>query len=250
MRKIRNLLMAGAAIACLGVGPAVAAPYIVNSAVGGAPTGATFFNFDALQLGTQSPQNAVAVNSTDVIQVLVQPNAAVVSGTTNQYAAPFLSGGNGTGFGPGGTNQADGVNATRYLTSGSTGAPGFSDAAITLVLPFAAKYFGLLWGSVDTYNTLSFFSGNTLLGTITGSQVTPQAVGNQGQQGTFYVNIESNVAFDRVVATSTDFAFEFDNVALDETTIITDVPEPATLALFGAGLLGLGVARRARRKAA
>lgn len=240
MADVKKLVLAGVAAMGLGMSSAQAALSIVSS-VGGAPTGAIRFNFDGLTLGSLSPQNATSVDGSSVMQVAVEPNAAVVLGSASGvYAAPFLSGGNGAGFGAGGTDQADGQDTTQYLTSGSTGAPGYANAAVTLVLPFDAKYFGILWGSVDTYNTLSFYDGATLVGSITGSDVTPAATGNQGASGTFYVNINSTVAFDRVVATSTQFAFEFDNVALSAAPI----PAPAALAIFGLGLLGLGLARR------
>ena len=68
-------------------------------------------------------------------------------------------------------------------------------------------YFGLLWGSVDNYNTLSFYNGSTLIGTITGADITPTATGDQGVNGTFYVNLVSTTPFDRVVATSSQYAF-------------------------------------------
>ena len=35
---------------------------------------------------------------------------------------------------------------------------------MTLTMPCAEKYLGLLWGSVDAYNTLSFYDGSTLIG--------------------------------------------------------------------------------------
>ncbi len=110
---------------------------------------------------------------------------------------------------------------------------------------------GLLWGSVDSYNTLSFYDGTTLLFNFTGLDVDSLANGNQGAAGTLYVNINSATPFDRVVASSSAYAFEFDNVALavDPITLpVNGVPEPGTLALLGLGLLA-GITTRRRRSA-
>jgi len=98
---------------------------------------------------------------------------------------------------------------------------------------------------VDSYNTLSFYDGATLVGSLTGGQVTASPNGNQGVNGTLYVNITSTLPFDRVVATSSAFAFEFDNIAFNRTDP-TAVPAPAALGLFGIGLVGLALARRRR----
>ena len=82
-------------------------------------------------------------------------------------------------------------------------------------LPFDVLYFGLLWGSVDTYNTLTFFDGATQVGSITGTQINASANGDQGSSGTFYVNVTSDLVFNKVVGSSTQFAFEVDNFAFN-----------------------------------
>ncbi|HEY5755903.1 MAG TPA: PEP-CTERM sorting domain-containing protein [Steroidobacter sp.] len=107
-------------------------------------------------------------------------------------------------------------------------------------------YFGLYWGSMDDYNTLNFFSGGSLVGSIKGSDVIAQgvALGNQTAPGSNrYVNFFFDTTFDRIDFATTNFAFESDNHAFAKTS----VPEPATLGLFGIGLLGAGLARRRRK---
>ena len=142
-----------------------------------------------------------------------------------------------------------GVDLTPYLTTGSTGA--VAGATTTLQLPGLEKYFEILWGSVDNYNTLSFYNGATLVGAITGSDVTGSPNGDQGVNGTLYVNITATggTAFDRVVAASSQYAFEFDNVAFNRSIPIDrsiPAPEPFSLSIMGTGLLGLILGRRRR----
>ena len=57
--------------------------------------------------------------------------------------------------------------------------------------------------------------------------MTANANGNQGELGTFYVNIISTESFNRFVATSTSNALEFDNVAFNPSA----VPEPPSIIL-------------------
>lgn len=216
---------------------ASAAPTL-SASVGGVPTGADCYeNFDSLTPGSGGGTTACGFG------VSFQPDAQAVQGSVaSLYAAPVLSNGNGALFG-----NPDGLDTSVYLAAGSTGA--HSGAAVTL--DFGAsnqeRYFGVLWGSVDDYNTLTFFQNGTQVARFTGADVGNSAGagdcigGNQAAQGTCYVNINFSAAdwFNSVVATSSSYTFEFDNVAISEHNL-TDVPEPAELGMFGFGLLLIG----------
>lgn len=105
------------------------------------------------------------------------------------------------------------------------------------------NYFGLWWGSVDTYNTLTFYNGTEQVESFTGLSITDPANGNQTAASTnLYVNFLYLPLFDSFKMSSTNFAFEADNIA------IAQVPEPASMLLFGLGLLGLAGLRRRFKK--
>ena len=97
--------------------------------------------------------------------------------------------------------------------------------------------FGLYWGSVDSYNVLSFYDGATLVDTITGSQTGPLiASGGQGDYSSNgYVVISGLPKFNNVVVSSGSNSFEFDSV------VAGGVPEPSTWMMMGLGFAGLGL---------
>lgn len=240
MILLRSALAAGIAV----FATQASALTVTTSSVGGAPEGTNLVNFDNLSAGpavgltATGPSGSVKVTTSPDGQVATLPN-------TSQYAAPYLSGSNGLGFGPGGTDQGTGQDSTPYLTSGLSGVGG----SVALEWTTGQLYMGLLWGSVDDYNTLSFYRSNgTLIGTITGTQVLATADGDQGPDGTVYANILSSELFYKVVATSTSYAFEFDNVAYSERNPAGEVPLPAAVWLFGSALAGTGFLARRRRK--
>lgn len=156
-------------------------------------------------------------------------NGALVTGNdSGHYASPY------------------GIN-DRYLTVAYTSSVG----SVTLTTPGDYNYFGLYWGSLDTYNSISFYNGGSFIGGFDGDDIFP-LLANGGQTSwasNRYVNFffTGSSLFDRIVLTSTNYAFESDNHAFGN--IRKSVPEPTTMALFGLGLMGLGATAR-RRKAA
>lgn len=107
-------------------------------------------------------------------------------------------------------------------------------------------------GSLDDYNTISFYSGATLIDSFTGDQLTipdpangDQAAGNTNRRYFFTFGAADNV--NRVVFASTEPAFEFDDIA----AAVSGVPEPSTWAMMilGFGLVGF-MLRNGRRQGA
>lgn len=218
---------------------------VTDAGVGGAATGSQHVNFDDLPLGSVGGAAFSQDNPLSGILVSFTPAAQAVTGSSSGlYAPPYASDQNADGFN---SPTVPGADDSIYLTTGG-------EAGHTVTLQFFSQqsYLGMLWGSVDNYNRLEFYDGATLIGTIFGTDVWASANGDQGENGTFYVNMNTTEGstFNRVVAVSTNFAFEFDNVAYNNASggPLAPVPEPATMAIWGLGLGIAGLVRLRRKK--
>ena len=228
---MKKLLLVGSVLSLAFAG-AANATLIATVSPTGAAAGQTYATFNSLPLGA-----AGGVTTISGVTVAFANNASVVTGSSaNRYAAPVFSGGNGLAFG-----DANGVDTTNYIQVGTS----VPNGSATLSFGASEQYLGLLWGSVDAYNTLTFYSGTggtgSVVGTLTGSNLPSSGVnGNQTASGTVYVNINSSTAFQSIVATSSTNAFEFDDVAFGP----NQIPEPLSLAILGSGLIGIAGFRR------
>ena len=124
-------------------------------------------------------------------------HAGIVHGSSSVSAAPFM--------GP----QPGSQDTSNYLSIGA-------DATETITFTTDKNSFGLYWGSVNSYNTIDFYEGDTLVASYTGADIVPLlASGNQGLfTANGYVEFSGLPHFNKVVlGTGGSNAFEIDNIS-------------------------------------
>ena len=131
----------------------------------------------------------------------------------------------------------------------------YSGLVSTLTGGAYLNYFGLYYGSIDAYNMIEFFDqAGALVDVVYGQDIinlcAPAcASGSQTAEGTNqYVNLllDDGETFKSLRLSTWGVAVEVDNLAVG--VGVRAVPEPASLALVGLGLLAFGATRRRARR--
>ena len=120
----------------------------------------------------------------------------------------------------------------------------------TLTFSGTQNKFCLYWGSIDSYNSIAFYSGSsaTPFLTLFGNNLNAvPALGFNGDQSGALTNAYvtfTGLNFDKIVLASSSNSFEFDNISYGN---VGPVPEPSTWAMMILGFAGLGFVYRRRR---
>jgi hypothetical protein len=192
--------------------------------------------------------------SAHAVQITVEDPLVTTTSVTGASVETFNSGTCGTYFSCTGNFQiVTGSVSSQYAQPANTGSDYLSvprdgsSGTASLMLGTTANYFGLYWGSIDTYNTLSFLLNGDEVESFTGTDIVAYipgtANGNQSADTSnrYFNFFFGNQLFNEVELISTGRAFETDNHAF------ATVPEPGTLALLALGLTGLLIARRRKQ---
>jgi hypothetical protein len=242
MRKLLALLVFSSA--CLVGVPAGAAVITItdlafgNDTPSGPPPAGTTGFIENLNNNPPVPLAGNLANFSDAAMTFSTTGAEIVNGSVaGQYQAPLMSGGRDT---------------TNYLS-----VFGGTTETITLKSGILGQVFGLYIGSLDTYNTIQFYSGNTLLtwsnlggsGTVTGTNianatglVASQYPNTDDPNANRYVFFSSDTPFTKIVLGSSNNSFEVDNLALAYTgSLSQSVPEASTWVMMILGFVSVGL---------
>lgn len=202
----------------------------------------TKFNVDGKSTGC-------ALNSSGVSMTASAPGVANVrTGTEKNVAAAPLNDDSCYAYTtPAGPQPSFvDIDYSQFLTDIGKQVPALDDSFINSL--------GFYWGSVDTYNSFEFYNGDTLVSSLTGTELLNELGGTSGDQlgekSNAWVQIAFTAAesFDRLRIITSGVAGEFDNITIGlDKRPSQPVPAPTGLAFLGLGLLGLSLKKRLKK---
>jgi hypothetical protein len=229
------------AVAAVMFGAATAAnalTYTVTTGSFSSQAGAFTVDFGTLPINNSAP---VAGNAAPG-DILV---SGIGAGVSYSYTDGALFNFNSSSNLPNGVSARPVGSTGNFWSVGVT--PDTQDGPGVVNLGAGVSYYGFLWGSPDKlgWNTVSFFNGNTLLGTYGGASILNPPNGNQNFARYFNVFAGPGEVITKVSFAANTNAFETDNHAF-----ISAVPEPEIYAMMGLGLGLMGwMGRRKRAQA-
>jgi hypothetical protein len=203
----------------------------------------------ALGVFVSQANAAVTINTQDITDFALDP------GSSNPLPATPL----GSITFP--TLSSPGVTRSPFENANQTTGPGYGNAYTNIPTGgsgtwnySASNNLSILWGSPDSYNNLTFFSGldgtGSNLGSFTGAALAIASVGHD--LVTFVAGVGE--FFQSVVLSSSGNAFEFTNLVAscegEQCPAPGTVPLPGALPLMISGMVGVGglLGWRKRRK--
>jgi hypothetical protein len=206
-----------------------------------------------LAVGVTPDARAITISVLDYSTQGVGNDANVYAGTyngTTPVGATWSSDplvvpppGNWSGIYQSPFNNTPLLNTQSYFSVGGVDSSGDgATSPVTLTYSSLQNAFSMLWGSIDSYNTLEFRQGSTLRYSLSGQTLGTLLGGappNYEQVALLSFKFNANELFNKVRFISTQAAFEFALPGAPRA-----VPEPGTLGLLALGLLGLGLLRR------
>lgn len=167
------------------------------------------------------------------------------------YQSPF----NNTVLGNSTTSGDDATPDNTYFSVGATSGGEGGTSPQTLTLASAVSEFTLLWGSIDSYNTISLLDGmGSVFFSYTGTQLINGAMIGTGSAPNFEEVALVTFVTDMMDSLIYGVKFESSQAALEfglnrsAGQVVAPIPLPAGLLLLLSGLLGLGFLGRLKSK--